>query len=336
MAGLVILASRPSAGLAVVVATCFAAGFVALSILGAQTARVMNQRGLMIMSSLGQALLPLTWLLAGWLGASAHVANELLAAGAALGCGLLVWHERRRLVSPVAAIRSAEGRTIRSALLLIPHLVLFAAFTQGMRLQAVGHASPERVAAAHDVMLIITIGATLAGSIHAFMTVKIQAAPDGLVDERVRVNAFVYGAMAVVCAVGTVVAMAWLAPHAMSNFPDLGPASVAALALVLPSILTYYALSGLAMRDSRAVVLLVTSATTVAAYYVTASIWPTTSAADASIEYGLSSLVLPLVLFSILMATARGQARGRIVRLSRACAVGYVPALALGVVAWVR
>lgn len=325
--GVLVVAAALGAPTAVAGLTAVAAGCVSAGVLGCQLARLTGRPGLMAASAAGQALLPVTWCLATLAGLDARAAGLVVLAVAVPAVAALV-HRTRALAAPLRR-DGLDPRFLRSALVLVPHLLVFAVLMQGLRLVATGR--PADLLAAHLVMLVVTVGATLGGSLHAILTVRVQAAPDADLAARAAANARAYAVVGAVLGVAVAVGV-HVAPALVDGFPRTGPAGLVALATVLPSVMTYYATSGLALRTGRAWVVAASSATAVVVLLAAQPLVAGATTGEQAVAYAVAVAVLPVAGASLTAAVCARpvpRAVGQVVRWS---ALAYLPGVVVALV----
>lgn len=301
-----------------------AASLVASSILTAQTARLLDSVPRMLLSTVGNLAIPVFWLALAPFKFS--LGEMTLAFGFLTLCcvGAQSFCERSRLVSFGAVCRSLAPKTVQSALLLVPHLLLFSTMIQGVRLASTVLGSPSLVDA-HNLMLLVSIGATLVAALHSLLTVRIQSANDKDLANRTRRNALLYAVMGVLGGVLLFSAVRVLG-EIVPTFPSLNTAEAAAFSTVLPSLVAYYAVSGLILRENATHLLLISSATAVAVMYGPLLLLGDASLSTSLVIYALAAAILPsvsLLLGCILLPALRNA----LLRTSAVTATGYAPSV---------
>lgn len=303
----------------------------ACCILTAQMARIVDSLPKMAISTVGNLSTPLMWLLLSSTNMPSHevaVWYSLFALSMVL---VLIWGERGRLISPIRAVRSLGSATLRTAVILVPHLLLFAALIQGMRLATTLFQRTESLISAHYLMLLVSIGATLVGALHSILTVRIQAVSDTLLRAQGTRNAGVYGALGFVSSGFLLFASGGGFKLVVDEFPSLSRLDIAVFSSTLPSIVLYYALSGLLLRHGGTLVLLAGSSTALATFYAL-ELWVGEISLSASIAaYSLSLLLLPMIAFSGLIVRFV-RLRAIAARTVALASLGYAPS-AIGVAA---
>ncbi|MBT0993097.1 hypothetical protein KIN34_02160 [Cellulomonas sp. DKR-3] len=318
--GVLVVAAALGAPTGVAGLTALAAGAVAAGVMGCQLARLTGRRGLMAGSAVGQALLPVTWWVATVAGMGARSAGLAVLVVAASGLAALV-HRTRGLAAPLRR-SDLDVRFLRSAAVLVPHLLVFAVLMQGLRLVATG--SPADLLAAHLVMLVVTVGATLGGSLHAILAARVQSAPDDELAARAAANARAYALVG--AALGLAVAVgAHVAPAFVGAFPRVGVAGLVALATVLPSVMTYYATSGLALRSGRSGVVAASSAAAVAVLLAAQPLVAGGTTSEQAVAYAVAVAVLPVVGACLTAARCPGPVARAVGPVARWGALAPVP-----------
>lgn len=275
----------------VVLTASYAAG-MGTWLISAQVARIRDSIGLMTAGALLNPLLPLAWIVFAVMGLPAGVAvcaTALLIDASCLG----IWVSMRGLLRAGESRPAADARNaLAVAVILVPHLMLFAVLVQGVRLSAILVGRPSLLEMAHLASLGLTMISVLINSIHALLSVRIQTADDPDLPGAVKATSAGYGALALG---STVITQVFYFVLPVISGVDV-PVSVAApLGLAVPALTVYYACSAIQLRTGSAFRLLAASGAAVVLWAVlTAGLRPDSLIGLAWV-YAFAPLALALV-----------------------------------------
>ena len=260
-----IVASSGAAPLDDIALTASYAAGMGTWLISAQVARIRDSLGLMAAGALLNPLLPLSWAACAAVGLPASSATGVTVILIGASCAG-IWASMGGLLRSGGSAPARDARAaLVTALVLVPHLMLFAVLVQGIRLSAMLVGQPALVEAAHLASLGLTMVSVLINAIHALLSVRIQTADDPGLPEAVGATSAGYGALAVGSTIVT--QLFYLVLPAISGVGI--PFAVAApLGLAVPALALYYACSAIQLRTGTVSRLLTASATATALWAI--------------------------------------------------------------------
>ncbi|MBW8761784.1 MAG: hypothetical protein JF592_04250 [Microbacterium sp.] len=230
-------------------------------LVAAQVSRIKESTILMMAGGLLNPALPLAWMLFTGSGLSRDLAASAsvmvmsaMCVGLWLGMGSLL---RAGASSPGGDVR----RALLLAMVLVPHLALFAVLMQGIRLSAIVVGAPEVLEQAHLASLGVTMVSVLVNSIHSLLSVRIQTSDDPALMASIRMTSTGYGALVLASTVMTLIF--YLVLPFVSGVGVSFSVAVP-LGLTVPALVVYYASSAIQLRTGSATRLLTASGGAVA------------------------------------------------------------------------
>jgi hypothetical protein len=295
-------------GIALVGSWLSAAALIAGSIMATQLARITMNVPKMLMSTWGNLAVPVTALALLPLNPTYVISALGIATVSLAGTIYFAAAARRQLISLSSGL-SQLGRTIiRQAVVLIPHLFAFSVLMQGLRLSTSLVGSTRDLVSAHLLMLLVSIGGTLVASIHALIVVRVQTSSVQDLSTNVLKNSRIYLTLALSGSLASLAA-AKLAPFALEGFPLLDAQGALAFASVIPSLVMYYALSGILLRSGATHLLLAASVSAVATFLILSVVFGPGDINEALAAYAISMTVLPFVCALLSFFTSRSTRR---------------------------
>lgn len=225
-------------------------------LIAAQVSRIRESVTLMAAGGLLNPALPVAWILLTGMGLPLSLASSAsVAVMSALCAG--IWLGMRGLLRTDASAAGGDARrTLLLAIVLVPHLALFATLMQGIRLSAVLVGEPGLLEQAHLASLGVTMVSVLVNSIHALLSVRIQISDDPALMGSIRATSLGYGTLALT---STVITMMFYFVLPFVSGVSVPLAIALPLGLSVPALSVYYASSAIQLRTGSAARLLAAS-----------------------------------------------------------------------------
>jgi len=230
-------------------------------LIAAQVSRIRESSTLMAAGGLLNPALPAAWILFTGLGLPLSLASSASVAVMSALCAGIWLGMRGLLKTDISAPGGDARRALLLAVVLVPHLALFAALMQGVRLSAIVVGDPGLLEQAHLASLGVTMVSVLVNSIHALLSVRIQTSGDPALIGSIRVTSLGYGALALI---STVITMIFYLVLPFVSGVGVPLAIAVPLGSSVPALAVYYASSAIQLRTGSAVRLLAASGGAVA------------------------------------------------------------------------
>jgi hypothetical protein len=313
--GLSAIPSMSVAGLTV----CYAAG-VAQSMHVAQVSRIRNNLAVFAVTFLPQLTLPLAWLVLEPILDSAFRTTICVSFfEVCLVFGMVTFTRRMSRIS-ISHLRLALPSILRTALPMVPHLLLFSLLLQAPRIIEAYGGSAEDLAKVHLVMLPINVCATIAASINSILVVSVQTSAEDRLSSLQPKIAVAYATMGSLLSVFLYVFQVPLG-SLVENYPNLSLTETLAVASVVASLSCYYSTSSLVLRAGATWLLPMASGASCLTFFAL----QVGGLGPLFIDYGVAVLALPIALFVVTLSLTT--LRPTVAKLMAVNSMTYLPLL---------